>query len=184
MIERLKVPAMPSPTTEEEPVASGVREPVVTFVEPDQMPEAETIEIEPTPSEQSASATSDITDVTKPADGESTTTAPSLFDDDIGTPHTQEVDFFSTIGTLRGAIPDHVQIPHQNYAQDFTVAVTFSSRPSSAASESLKSNMFRVYPSEESESGDGGTSSWRLRGCNSLLPIHRTVCQYHSTHRE
>ena len=150
-IERLKVTVVSSPTPEEDPVAGGVREPVVTFVEPDQTPEAETIKIEPTPSEQSASATSDITDVTKPADGESTTTAPSLFDDDIGTPHTQEADFFSTIGTLRGAIPDHVQISHQNYVQDSSVAATFGSRPSSAASESLKNNTFRIYPSEESE---------------------------------
>ena len=46
-IERLKVTVMPFPTTEEEPVASGVMEPVVTFVEPDQTPEAETIEIDP-----------------------------------------------------------------------------------------------------------------------------------------
>ena len=84
-------------------------------------------------------------------DGESTTTAPSLFDDDIGTPHTQEVDFFSTIGTLRGAILHHVQIPHQSHAQDFSVAATFGSRPSSAASEILKSNTFGIYPSEESD---------------------------------
>ena len=51
-IERLKVTVVPSPITEEEPVASGVREFVVAFIEPDQMPEAETIEIEPTPPEQ------------------------------------------------------------------------------------------------------------------------------------
>ena len=127
-IERLKVTVVPSPSIEEEPVASGVREPVVTFVEPDQTPEAETIEIEPTPSEQSASATSDVTDITKPADEKSTMTVPSLFDDDIGTPHTQEVDFFSTIGTLRSAVPDHVQIPHQGYAQDSSVAATFGYR--------------------------------------------------------
>ena len=50
-IERLKVTVVSSPTPEEEPIAGGVREPVVTFVEPDQTPEAETIEIEPTPSE-------------------------------------------------------------------------------------------------------------------------------------
>ena len=87
-IERLKVTVVSSPTPEEEPVAGGVREPVVTFVEPDQTPEAETIKIEPTPSEQSASATSDVTDVSKPADGESTTTTPSPFDNDIGTPYT------------------------------------------------------------------------------------------------
>ena len=69
-IERLKVTVVSSPTPEEEPVAGGVREPVVTFVEPDQTPKAKTIKIEPTPSEQSASATSDVTDVAKPADEE------------------------------------------------------------------------------------------------------------------
>ena len=46
-IERLKATVMPFPTTEEKPVASGVMEPVVTFVEPDQTPKAETIEIDP-----------------------------------------------------------------------------------------------------------------------------------------
>ena len=44
VIERLKVTVVPSPTTEEEPVA------IVTFVKPDQTPVAEAIEIEPTPS--------------------------------------------------------------------------------------------------------------------------------------
>ena len=38
---------MPSPSTEEEPIASRVRVPVATFVDSDQMPEAETIEIKP-----------------------------------------------------------------------------------------------------------------------------------------
>ena len=71
-IERLKVTVVSSPTPEEDPVAGGVREPVVTFVEPDQTPEAETIEIEPTPSEQSVSVMSDVTDITKPADRELT----------------------------------------------------------------------------------------------------------------
>ena len=92
--------AVPPPSTEEDPV--------VTFVEPDQMPQAKMIEIESTPLEQSASARSDVTDATKPADEESTTTAPSLFDDDIGTPHTQETDFLNAIGTLRSAVPGHV----------------------------------------------------------------------------
>ena len=78
----------------------------------------ETIEIKPTPSEQSASATSDVTrHVTKPANRESTAIAPYLFDDDIGMPHTQEADFFGTIGTLYSAILDHVQVPHQSFAQ-------------------------------------------------------------------
>ena len=77
----LKVTVAPSPTTEEDPVASGVREPVVTFSVLDQTPKAETIEIDPCLSEWSAS-------VTKPVHGELTTTAPSLFDN-TATPHTQ-----------------------------------------------------------------------------------------------
>ena len=60
-------------------------------VESDQTPQAETVEIECIPLEQSASATSDVTVVMKSADGELTTTAPSLFDNDIATPRTQEV---------------------------------------------------------------------------------------------
>ena len=48
MIERLKVTVMLSSTTEEEPISSGIREPVVTFVDPDQTRNAETIEIGPT----------------------------------------------------------------------------------------------------------------------------------------
>ena len=52
-IESLKATVVPSRATEGEPVASGVWVPIVTFVEPDQTPEAETTEIEPTPSEQS-----------------------------------------------------------------------------------------------------------------------------------
>ena len=43
-IEWPKVTVAPSPTTEEEPVTSGVTEPVITFVESEQTPEAETIE--------------------------------------------------------------------------------------------------------------------------------------------
>ena len=48
-------------------------------------------------------------------------------------------------------ITDHIQIPHQSYAQGSSVAATFGSRPLRAASESLKNNTFRIYPSEESE---------------------------------
>ena len=117
-------------------------------VESDQTPQAETVEIECIPLEQSASATSDVNDVTKSADGE-LTTVPYLFDD-IGTPHTQEANF-SALGTLRSAIPIHVQISHRTFARHSSVAATFGSRPSSAASEILKSNTFGIYPSEESE---------------------------------
>ena len=81
---RLKVTIMQSLTTEKEPIASRIREPIVTFVEPDQMPKAKTIKIEPTLSVQSVSMMSDVTDVTKPVDRESTTTVLSLFDNNIG----------------------------------------------------------------------------------------------------
>ena len=171
VIERLKVTVVPSPTTEEEPVASGVREPAVTFVEPYQTPDAKTIEIGPTLSEQSASVTSDVTDITKPADGELPTTTLFLFDDDIETPHTQEADSFSTTSTLRGAILDHVQIPHQNYVQDSSVAATFGSRLSSAASESLKNNTFKIYPFEESEVDHLVTKALMLGGFGSVVSL-------------
>lgn len=128
---------------------------VVSFAEPQSEKEVESDpEREHTPSEVSASVASDHTDldVTKTADGESTTTVPSLFGDDNGTPQMEtEGDFFSTIGTIRGAVPTHMQIPHTNYAHDSSVAATIGSRPSSAASESVKNNTFRIYPSDESD---------------------------------
>ena len=139
------------------------------------MPEAETIEIEPAPSEQNASATSDVTDVTKPTDGE-LTTVPFLFDD-IGKPHTQETNL-SVFSTLRSAIPDHVQIPHQNYAQDSSVAATFGSRPSSAVSESLKNNTFRIYPSEESEVDRLVTKALVLGDFSSAVSLCLSAEQY------
>ena len=117
-------------------------------------PKPKKIEIKSSPSEWGASATSDTTVVTKPADGGLTTTAPSLFDNVIATAHTQEADFFSMIGSLRSAILDHAQIPHQSYVQDSSVAAIFGSRPSSAASEILKSNTFGIRPSEESDVDD------------------------------
>ena len=61
----------------------------------------------------------DVTDVTKPVDGESTAITPSLFDDDIGIVHNQETDFFGMIGTLCGAIPDHVQISRRSFVTLF-----------------------------------------------------------------
>ena len=159
--------------------------PVVAFVELDQTLVAETIERKPTPSEQSTGTPSVVTGVTKPADGEPTS-APPLFDD-IGMPHTQEADFFGTIGNLCSAIPDHVQIPHQRFAQHSSVAVTFSSRLSSAANESLKSNMFRIYPFEESEADRLVTKALVLGdfgGCDFPLPVYRMVRQRHSTRSE
>ncbi|EJD05585.1 WD40 repeat-like protein [Fomitiporia mediterranea MF3/22] len=152
-VERIKTTATPTqaPTEELDHEHTKPHEPVVSFAEPEPEPEPEQ-EPEHTPSEQSTSATSDHTDVAGAVDGESTTTAPSLFGDDIGTPQTDaEADFFSTMGTIRSAVPERVQIPHTNYAQDSSVAATVGSRPSSAASETLKNNTFHIYPSEESE---------------------------------
>ena len=87
----LKVTVARTPTTEEEPFTSGAKEFVVTSVELVQTPKGEKVEIEPNSSERSVGATSDVTVVMKSADGELTTTVPSLFDNDIATPRTQEV---------------------------------------------------------------------------------------------
>ena len=107
--------------------------------------------LEATPSELSASATSDFTKATEP---ESTTaTEPSLFGDDVvvGTPQVDNAtDFFSSMGTIRNAIPERVLVPHHNYAADSSVAATIGSRASSVVDEPLKSNTFRIYPIEES----------------------------------
>ncbi|KAI0945133.1 hypothetical protein AcV7_001754 [Taiwanofungus camphoratus] len=107
---------------------------------------------EATPSEASIGATSDNTN-TALADGESTTTAPSLFGDDlIGTPQTDAAAaFFGSIGTARSTDDSQIQVPHHNYALDSSVAATIGSGPSSVASEVLKSNTFRIYPTDESE---------------------------------
>ncbi|KAF9235609.1 hypothetical protein BU15DRAFT_89522 [Melanogaster broomeanus] len=113
---------------EEEEDNFGVRDPVVSFVEPEPEQErarAEAAETEKTGSEMS---TSDAV----PADGESTTTAPSLFGDDAAT----------------------IVVPHTNYGIDSSVAATIGSGPSSVASASEISstkNTFKIYPSEESE---------------------------------
>ena len=152
-IEKIKVVATPTRGTSDELnlVKSKPHGPVVSFAEPEVGPEPEH-DTDRTPSELSASAASDHTDVTKAIDSESTTTAPSLFGDDIGTPQMEaEADFFSTMGTIATSVPAHVQIPHHNYAHDSSVAATIGSRPSSAASETVKNNTFRIYPSEESE---------------------------------
>ncbi|KAI0777311.1 hypothetical protein BD413DRAFT_467598 [Trametes elegans] len=143
-------------------------EPVVSFAEPEReaTPEEkieddgdDTIDgaalaAEATPSEVSAGGASDTTSTTRQADGESTTTAPSLFGDDnlIGTPQGDAAaDFFGSIGTARTAEDDNIQVPHQNYPLDSSVAATIGSRPSSVASEVLKDNTFRIYPTDESE---------------------------------
>jgi protein transport protein SEC31 len=42
-------------------------------------------------------------------------------------------------------------VPHTNYGIDSSVAATIGSRPSSAASDTLKSYIFHIYPADESE---------------------------------
>lgn len=136
-------------------------EPVVSFAEPEASAgsEEETEEeasgdAEGAPSEVSAGA-SEATSGTRLADGESTTTAPSLFGDDnaVGTPQTDAAaDFFSTMNI--GSQIDggqQVLVPHHNYGIDSSVAATIGSGPSSVASETLKSNTFRIYPTDESD---------------------------------
>lgn len=163
-VEKLKnaVPAdgERSPTELDVTEEAAPREPVVSFAEPERelTPEeteeteetdANALAAETTPSEVSTGAASDAT---QHADGESTTTAPSLFGDEIaGTPQMDAAaDFFGSIGTSRDD-DSTIQIPHHNYPLDSSVAATIGSRPSSVASDSLKNNTFRIYPNDESE---------------------------------
>ena len=130
-------------------------EPVVSFAEPERSPNASTEDLlDATPSEVSAGAASDASNVTPLPDAESTTTAPSLFGDDgpAGTPQLgSAADFFSTIGFNQSTNENAPVVPHTNYGVDSSVAATIGSRPSSAASDTLKSHTFRIYPADESE---------------------------------
>lgn len=150
----------PSPS-EGDTLDSKPHEPVVSFVEPERSPseldedplESAGSVTENTPSEVSASAASDNTNITPLADGESTTTAPSLFGDDnaVGTPHMDAADFFSTMGISQSTADDAQVVPHTNYGLDSSVAATIGSGPSSVASDTLKGNTFTIYPEDESE---------------------------------
>ena len=148
---------------EDENGSQTPKEGAVTFAEPGDMDEtadgASTPKAESdadgkgisTPSEVSAT-----TDATKKTEAETEMTEHSLFDDDnrIGTPQIDAgagANFFSSIGQMRNALPDHMQVPHQAYAKDSSVAATIGSRASSVASETMKSNTFKIYPTNESE---------------------------------
>lgn len=139
-------------TADEELHNHEPRDPVVSFADPEPEPEMEVADTEKTGSEMSAS------DV-PPADGESTTTAPSLFGDDaaIGPVGAGTgADFFSTMSAVQDTDANDTQtmvIPHTNYGIDSSVAATIGSGPSSVISESLsiKNNTFRIYPADESE---------------------------------
>ncbi|KAH9059766.1 hypothetical protein EDB87DRAFT_1675007 [Lactarius vividus] len=130
-------------------------EPVVSFAEPERSPTASAEDLlDATPSEVSAGAASDASNMTPLPDAESTTTAPSLFGDDApaGTPQLDAAaDFFSTMGLNQSTNEDAPVVPHTNYGVDSSVAATIGSRPSSAASDTLKTHTFRIYPVDESE---------------------------------
>ncbi|KZT66624.1 hypothetical protein DAEQUDRAFT_752055 [Daedalea quercina L-15889] len=165
-VKKLKASAEASATpieddTTEAASETGSKPPVVSFADPESearsdsggedVDETGSTAAEATPSEVSASAASDNTNI--PAvDAESTTTAPSLFGDEIpGMPQTDAVaDFFGSIGTGQRA-DDQIQIPHRSYGLDSSVAATIGSGPSSVADEALQSNTFKIYPPDESE---------------------------------
>lgn len=139
-------------TADEELDNAGPRDPVVSFVDPEPEPEPE---VEAADTEKTGSEVSDV----PPADGESTTTAPSLFGDDaaIGVFGAGAgADFFSTIAAAQDTdtnVTRTMVVPHTNYGVDSSVAATVGSGPSSVVSENLsvKNNTFRIYPTDESE---------------------------------
>ncbi|KAF8224277.1 hypothetical protein L208DRAFT_1312374 [Tricholoma matsutake] len=154
-VENIKAAeSVKSPLVVEEDGLDGkIHETVVSFAEPERHEAAyESVSSdgerdENTPSEVSASVTSDTTSGVRLADSESTTTAPSLFGEDgPGTPQLDpNADFFSTISQ------GNVLVPHTNYGVDSSVAATIGSGPSSVSSEPTKNNTFRIYPADESD---------------------------------
>jgi protein transport protein SEC31 len=163
-VENLKTSAEVKSSFEDQDTVYKPHESVVSFAEPEReelqsyseddgsAPAA--VSEEKTPSEVSASVTSDTASAVLPTDGESATTAPSLFGDDIlGTPQVHAGhDFFNTVGVAQDDGESHpVHVPHTNYGLDSSVAATIGSGPSSVTSESTKTNGFRIYPGEESD---------------------------------
>ena len=126
----------------QEPIAS------VTFVEPNPMPVAETIEVKITLSEHSTSTTSDVTDVAKPADGEPTATMPYLLTTSGCRILKRQT---SSVRSVPFAVLSQIKFRSLTKVLCNTLLLWFHLVPSSAASESLKNNTFRIYPSEESE---------------------------------
>ena len=171
-VERLRLKSVTpsglvSPAIEADIVDEAIetRPPVVSFAEP---PESHRDASPPqdgegvTPSEKTPSefsATSDLTSGTHLADGESTTTVPSLFGDDNDAPGTPQHDFFSSLtapgGTAGTGESPTPLVPHTNYALASSVAATIGSRPSSIASEAItKNNTFRIYPVGSSDEAE------------------------------
>ncbi|EJT99394.1 hypothetical protein DACRYDRAFT_23938 [Dacryopinax primogenitus] len=171
-VEKLKIVPSVALSTDRE-ASEALSEPTVTFAEPEheQIEESEgpqDTDPEDTteaPSETSVGATSIGTKATAAqTEADTETTEPSLFGEDIGavapgaagTPAPADpADFFSSMGTIRSALPERVLYPHQNYANDSSQAATIGSRSSSIADlndpPSRAANTFKIYPSEESD---------------------------------
>jgi len=61
-------------------------------------------------------------------------------------------DFFNTVGiSQEDTISPNIHVPHTNYHLDSSVAATIGSGPSSVTSEIIKTNSFKIYPPDESE---------------------------------
>lgn len=157
----------PSMGDKEDGVEPGTpRDPAVTFADkPEELSET------PVPgqgqaggfalSETTPSEVSAATDTTKKTEADTEMTEQSLFGaeegegSNLGMPNTDAqggADFFSSMGTTRNAaVPDRMVVPHQSVPKDSSVAATIGSRASSVISENLKSNTFKIYPTDESE---------------------------------
>lgn len=140
---------------DDESGAGGVREPLVTFAEePEQQSqspegaEADASTPAQVPSESGAST--GAPESTKTLGEGTEITEPSLFGDDAPGQQQAAADFYSSIRSGRpAAIPDHLTAGER--AQS-SVAATMGSRTSSVASmEQLRTNTFKIYPSDELE---------------------------------
>jgi protein transport protein SEC31 len=127
------------------------RIPTVTFAEPETKSEDDVEtpkenDLKSSPSEVSLS-TSDTTKRTEATE----VTEQSLFGDDP--PNAAGTDFFSSMASgntpLRNPLIDGI-VPHKQGAAS-SVAATVGSRASSVRSETIKDNVFRIYPSGESD---------------------------------
>jgi protein transport protein SEC31 len=140
-VENLKVHKTAS---EEDESAAKPHESVVSFIDPPSDPsdiDEDSAALELTPSEVSGGVTSDTASA-RHADGESATTAPSLFGDEV--PGAPQHDFFGTVG-------ESLDVPHASYGLDSSVAATIGSGPSSVTSDSSKNTGFKIYPPEDSD---------------------------------
>lgn len=134
------------------------RDTAVTFADKSAASEIDADSANKAQSEATPSEVSVTTDATKKtAVTEAETEVTELFggsDGGLGTPQVDAgagADFFSSMSSNRTAIPERMTIPHQEHARDSSVAATVGSRASSVVSESLKSNTFKIYPTDESE---------------------------------